>query len=285
MLKKYPWLAPSLFIFIWATGYIAAKFGAIDAEPLTFLSYRYVFVLLLMLALALLSGAKWPSTKQAWHLAVAGIGIQAVYLGGVWVAIRQGLPSGLAALIVNLQPVLTAALAVLVHERVSGRQWLGVVLGFSGVVLVVWEKLQLSASLTPVLLCVASLVGITLGTLYQKRFVPSFDLRTGQVVQFSASLLVTLPLMFWFETGQMRWTMTSVLSMMWSVFILTGVGISLMFYMLRTGLATRVTAAMYLVPAVTAIMAWLAFGERISALAILGMLVTLVGVWLVARSK
>ncbi|KAK6029047.1 putative membrane protein [Ostertagia ostertagi] len=175
-------IAPPLFIFIWATGYIAAKLAAPYADPLTFLSWRYAGVVVLMLALALMARAPWPSPRSMVHLAVAGLGIQALYLGGVWVAIRQGLPAGTAALIVNLQPVLVAALAPLIGERVSPRQWVGVALGLAGVVLVIWHKLNLGAGFgPPLLLSVMALLAITGGTLYQKHFVPHFDLRTGQV--------------------------------------------------------------------------------------------------------
>ena len=161
--------APALFILIWASGYVVAKAAAPHAEPLTFLLWRYLGTTVLMLLLAVVAGIRWPSAAAAAHLAVAGIGMQAFYLGGVWVAISEGMPAGISALIVNLQPVLTAALAFLVHERVSRRQWLGVALGFGGVVLVVWQKLLLSETplLLPTALCVKALLSRTGGTLYQ----------------------------------------------------------------------------------------------------------------------
>ncbi|KPF70360.1 hypothetical protein IP84_01025 [beta proteobacterium AAP99] len=278
------WLAPAAFIFIWSSGYVVAKAAAPHADPLTFLSVRYAGVVLLMLTLAFAFRAQWPSRKDMLHISIAGIGIQAIYLGGVWVAIRLGMAAGVAALIVNLQPVLVAALAPLVHESVSRRQWLGVALGFGGVVLVVWHKLAgASLSLGPVLLCAMALAGITAGTLYQKRRVPNFDLRTGQVVQFTASLLVTLPFAYAFEPMRIEWNAQVIVAMAWSVVVLTAGGISLMFYMLRHGQATAVTSTMYVVPSVTALMAWLMFGETLNAIAVLGMLVTLVGVYLVVR--
>lgn len=279
-------LAPSLFILIWASGYIAAKLAAPWADPLTFLSLRYAGVVVLMLALAGAARAPWPSRRQALHLAVAGVLIQAVYLGGVWVSIRMGLSAGAAALIVNLQPVLIAALAPLVGERVRPRQWLGVALGLAGVVMVIWHKLSLGAGLgVPLLLCVMSLLGIALGTLYQKRFVPAFDLRTGQVVQFAASLAATLPLAWALEPMRIVWNTPVLIAMGWSIFGLTGVGISLMFYMLRHGRITAVSSTMYLVPSVTAVMAWALFGETLGALALFGMGVTLLGVYLVVARK
>jgi drug/metabolite transporter (DMT)-like permease len=210
--------------------------------------------------------------------------MQAGYLGGVWVAISQGMPAGISALIVNLQPVLTAALAFLVHERVSKRQWLGVTLGFGGVVLVVWQKLMSATTplLLPTLLCLFALLSMTGGTLYQKRHVPQFDLRAGQVIQAIASIAVTLPFVLAFESFRIDWNGSVILAMLWSVLVLTGGGISLMFMMLRQGRATTVTSYMYLVPAVTAMMAWAMFGELLPPLALLGMAVTLAGIWLVA---
>ncbi|MDR7298745.1 drug/metabolite transporter (DMT)-like permease [Pelomonas aquatica] len=279
-------IAPPLFIFIWATGYLVAKLAAPYADPLTFLSWRYAGVVALMLGLALAARAAWPSRRDMLHLAVAGIGIQALYLAGVWVSIRQGLPAGTAALIVNLQPVLVAALAPMVGERVTPRQWLGVGFGLAGVVLVIWHKLTLGASFgLPLLLCLMALLGITAGTLYQKRFVPHFDLRTGQVVQFAASLAVTLPLAWWLEPMRIEWNASVLVAMAWSILVLTAGGISLMFYMLRHGRVTAVSSTMYLVPSVTSVMAWLMFGETLGAQAIAGMGVTLLGVYLVVGQR
>ncbi len=262
--------APALFILIWASGYVVAKAAAAHAEPLTFLLWRYLGTTVLMLLLAVASGVRWPSARDAAHLAVAGIGMQACYLGGVWVAIGKGMPAGISALIVNLQPVLTAALAFLVHERVSPRQWLGVALGFGGVVLVVWQKLVLAGNplLVPTFLCVFALLSMTAGTLYQKRYVPNFDLRAGQGIQAVASIIVTLPFALAFESFRIEWNTPVVLAMLWSVLVLTGGGISLIFVMLRQGRATTVTSYMYLVPAVTALMAWAMFGENLSPLGI-----------------
>ena len=277
-------LAPALFILIWSSGYVVAKAAAPYAEPLTFLLLRYVGVIALMAALAWLAPARWPaSPAQVVHLAIAGIGIQAVYLGGVWVAVKHGMPAGMAALIVNLQPVLTAVAGPLIGERVRPLQWAGLVLGFVGVALVVWNKLGAAMPPWTVALAVLSLLAITAGTLYQKRFVPAFDLRTGQVVQFAASAVVTLPFALAFESFSITWNLQVVAAMLWSVLVLTGGGISLLFMMIRDGRATQVTSYMYLVPAVTAIMAWAMFGERLGGVALAGMLVTIAGVALVVR--
>jgi drug/metabolite transporter (DMT)-like permease len=282
-----PWvrLAPFLFIVIWASGYVVAKAAAPYAEPLSFLLARYAGVVVLMASLAWLARAPWPATRsEVLHLAVAGIGIQAIYLGGVWVAVRHGMPAGLAALIVNLQPVLTAVAGRLIGERVRVRQWLGLGLGFAGVALVVSSRLGgADMGWGPVALALLALLAITAGTLYQKRFIPRFDLRTGQVVQFAASIAVTLPVALAFESFRIEWNGQVVAAMLWSVFVLSGVGISLLFMMIRHGAATEVTSYMYLVPAVTALMAWAMFEERLSGAALAGMVVTIVGVALVVR--
>jgi drug/metabolite transporter (DMT)-like permease len=278
-------LAAPAFILTWASGYIVAKLAATDAEALSFLVYRYAGVTALMLVLALAARAKWPNLRDTIHIAIAGVLIQAVYLGGVWVAIRMGLSAGLAALIVNLQPVLTACLFFLTGDKITKRQIVGIVIGFLGVVIVLAAKLvNANFLLAPVLLCVFALFGNTLGVIYQKRFVPQFDLRSGQVIQFSASLLATLPFAFAFESFDVKWTRDVVIAMLWSVFILSGIGISLMFYLLRSGSVTKVTSAMYIVPGLTALFAWVLFDERLTWNVIAGMIVTLIGVYLVVNT-
>ncbi|CAN5257059.1 DMT family transporter [soil metagenome] len=283
------WLfaAPALFIFIWSSGYIAAKFAATAADPLTFLCVRYVGSTVLMVLLAGWARATWPSAPHAVRIALAGILMQAVYLGGVWVSVRHGMSAGVAALIVNLQPVLTAAAGPLIGERVTARQWGGLGLGVVGVGLVVSNKIvDASMPAYTVGLTLLSLIGITVGLLYQKRNVPAFDLRTGQAIQFAASLVVTLPFAWLFESHRFDVNLTSLLTLAWSIFVLTGVGITLLFLMMRHGDATRVTSYMYLAPAVTALMAWPLFGETFGAVALLGMGITIAGVALVVtRSK
>jgi drug/metabolite transporter (DMT)-like permease len=279
-------LAPYIFIFIWSSGYVVAKYGLPYAEPLTFLSLRYLGVIVVMLLLALAGGAAWPASPgQYFHIAFAGILMQASYLGGVWCAIKLGMPAGVAALIVNTQPILTAILSRSVGERVAPRQWLGLVLGLVGVALVLSNKMSTSGlSVESVLLALFALAAMTIGVLYQKRFCPTFDARTGQVIQFAASLAVTLPLALTLEENTVEWTPEFIAALGWSVLVLSGIGISLLFVMIRNGAATKVTSYLYLVPPVTALMAWLMFDERFGPLSLAGMLVTVVGVALVVRS-
>jgi drug/metabolite transporter (DMT)-like permease len=279
-------LVPYLFVLIWSSGYVVAKYGLPYAEALTFLSVRYGCVIVFMLVLAGLASAPWPdSPRRVLHIAVAGVLIQAGYLGGVWCAIKLGMPAGVAALIVNTQPILTAIAGRTVGERVRGWQWAGLFLGLAGVALVVSNKISLIGMSWPAVgLAVLALLSMTAGTLYQKRYCPSFDVRTGQVIQFSASLAVTLPLALAFETNHIDWDPHFFAALAWSVFILSGGGISLLFIMIRHGAATRVTSYLYLVPPVTALMAWLMFGETFSLLACAGMALTVAAVALVVRA-
>lgn len=277
--------APYLFIFVWSSGYVVAKYGLPYVQPLTFLCLRYVGVIAMMGVLTLWSHAPWPSSpRQAFHIAAAGILIQAGYLGGVWCAIKLGMPAGLAALIVNTQPILTAVLSRAVGERVNQRQWLGLILGLVGVTLVLWNKISgAGLSWASVALTIFALLSMTFGVLYQKRYCPHFDVRTGQVLQFVASLAVTAPCAILFEDHTIVWAPEFFAALGWSVFVLSGIGISLLFMMIRHGAATKVTGYLYLVPPVTAIMAWLMFGERLEGLALCGMAVTVFGVALVVR--
>lgn len=274
-----------LFVLIWATGFVVAKYAAPHAEPLSFLLVRYAGVVALMLVLALVARAPWPRGRTVLHLAVAGVGIHAGYLGGVWTAVAAGMPAGVAALVVNLQPVLTAAFAGLVGVRLGRLQVAGLVLGFLGVVLVVAGNLT-TDGITPLTLglTVTALLTITVGTLYQKRFCPDFDLRTGQVVQFVAAILVTLPIAAVFESFRLDWTPQLVGALVWSVLVLTGGGISLLFLMLRRGAAEQVTSYFYLVPGITALIALVMFGETLGPIAVVGMVVAVLGVALATRS-
>ncbi|WP_423709194.1 DMT family transporter [Undibacterium sp. WLX3042] len=275
---------PAIFIFIWASGYVVAKYGLPYAEPLTFLCMRYMGVVVMMLTLAILMRAPWPARKDLLPIAIAGILMQALYLGGIWCAVKLGMPAGVAALIANVQPILTAVMGPFIGERIRGRQWLGLAFGIAGVGLVVANKISVVAlSLTSVSLAVMALFAMTTGTLYQKKTCPSFDVRTGQVIQFAASLLVTAPFAWMLETQTILWTPQFFGALAWSVLVLSGIGISVLYIMIRHGEATKVTSYMYLVPAVTAAMAWLMFGEKFTLTALAGMAIALAGVALVVR--
>lgn len=275
---------PALFVLLWATGFIGAKFGLPYAPPLKFLSLRFVIVIALMSLIALTMRAPWPRGVQIVHVAVAGILLQAGYLGGVFVGIDMGMSAGLSSLIVSLQPILTAFAGPLFGETVSRRQWTGFVLGFGGVFMVVFNKINLGAvSWESLAVTLVALATITAGTIYQKRFCGRQDLRTQSVVQFIAALAVLLPLSLMLETRPVVWSGEFLFAMGWLVLVLSLGAISLLLLLIRRGAATAVSSLMYLVPAVTAVMAWLVFGETLTPLAIGGMVVAVAGVALVVR--
>lgn len=280
-----PWLPlmPWLFVVIWSTGFVAAKFGLPFAPPLTFLLLRFAGVLVILIPLVVIMRAPWPVGRIG-HIAVAGVLVQAGYLGGVWCAIKLGMPAGLSALIVGMQPIFTAFAAPLIGESVRGKQWVGLALGLCGVGLVVANKISLAGlSLDSILLCVLALASITIGTLYQKRFCSHFDLRTGTAIQFIASALVVLPLAILFEDwtptfAAVQWTPSFIGALLWSVVALSIGAIFLLFSLIRQSAATSVTSLLYLTPPTTAVMAWLVFGERFSWTGIAGMVLAVIGV-------
>lgn len=277
---------PLLFVVLWSTGFIGAKLGLPHAEPLTLLSLRYAAVLLLMGAVALLTRAPWPRTPRACaHIAVSGLLVHAVYLGGVFTAIRLGLPAGVTALVVGLQPVLTALGAGLfLRERVRPTQWAGLALGLVGVILVVAHKVAGAGAVVALLSpAVIALAGITAGTLYQKRFCPAFDLRTGSVIQFLPCLLVTSLLAWRTETRVVHWTPAFLFALGWLVLVLSVGAVSLLNVLIRSGSAVNVASLFYLTPPTTALIAWAMFGETLTGLALVGMALTVFGVWLARK--
>lgn len=279
---------PLFFVFLWSTGFIVAKFGLPYAPPLTFLLLRYAGAVAVLAPLVWLLKAPWPKGK-AGHIAVAGLLLHGGYLGGVWCAIKLGMPAGLSALIVGMQPVLTAFAAPLIGERVTPRQWLGLLFGIGGVVLVVYSKLSLTGlSWQALALCLGALLSITAGTLYQKHWCPQFDLRTGAMIQFSACFIATLPFAMAFEAltpslAAVSWTPRFIGAWLWSVLGLSIGAIFLLFALIRRSNATQVTSLLYLTPPTTALMAWLVFGEAFSLLGVAGMVLAVTGVFFVVR--
>jgi len=284
---------PLVFVLIWSTGFIVARYGMPHAPPLGFLSWRYVLSILCFLPWILLAGVAWPATRAQWlHLAVTGVLMHGGYLGGVWAAVKAGMGSGLVALIVGLQPVLTAMWLSARGSRISGRQWAGLLLGFAGLLLVVSRKFGQGgeADLHNLTFAVFALLSITTGTLYQKHFVAPCDVRSANAVQLLAALLVTLPLAL-LETEPVRWWSAAgapnwelVAAMAWSVLGLTLGGSSLLYLLIQRGAATSVTSLLYLVPPTTALMAWALFAEPITLPTIIGTVLTALGVSLVVRA-
>ena len=276
---------PVVFVLIWSTGFIVARYGMPHAPPMKFLAVRFALSMLCFLPWIVMAKVAWPRSRSQWlHLAVTGVFMHAVYLGGVWAAVKAGMGSGLSALIVGLQPVLTAVWLSSSGGKIAARQWVGLGLGFIGLVLVVSRKFGQGgeADWLNMSLAIGALFGITLGTLYQKRFVAPCDVRTANVVQLGAALLVTLPLAL-LEVEVMHWNTELQWAMAWSVLALTLGGSSLLYLLIQRGAATSVTSLMYLVPPCTALLAWLLFAEPITALTLAGTALTALGVSLVVR--
>lgn len=284
---------PLVFVLIWSTGFIVARYGMPHAPPMKFLAWRYVLSILCFLPWILLARVAWPTSRAQWgHLAVTGILMHGGYLGGVWAAVKAGMGSGLVALIVGLQPVLTAVWLSSRGASVTGRQWAGLGLGFAGLVLVVSRKFGQGgeADVVNLTLAALALLSITIGTLYQKRHVAPCDVRSANAVQLLAALLVTLPLTL-FEAEPMAWQRMGgdfnwelVAAMGWSVVGLTLGGSSLLYLLIQRGAATSVTSLLYLVPPTTALMAWVLFAEPITLSTIVGTALTAAGVSLVVRA-
>jgi len=281
-MKRY---LPLLFVLLWSTGFIGAKLGLPHAAPLSFLLVRYLAVIALMTLLALASRAPWPrDARQRFHIGVSGVLVHGLYLGGVFVAISKGLPAGITSLVVGIQPLLTAVGAgALLGERVTRRQWCGLALGFVGLWLVVSGKLGSAFGADALWPALAALAGITFGTLYQKRFCPSFDLRTGAVLQFVPSAVLTGIAVLLFEDFRIEWVPPFVFALSWLVLVLSLGAISLLNLLIRSGSAVNVASLFYLTPVSTAAIAWLVFNETLSGLALAGMALTVWGVYLSRR--
>jgi drug/metabolite transporter (DMT)-like permease len=275
--------APGVFVVLWASGFIGAKLGLPYAEPLTFLALRMFGVVVLLGLFMLIAGAKWPGREGALDSYVTGVLMHALYLGGVYISIAKGLPAALSALVVGLQPLLTSTVANrLLGERVVPRQWVGLVLGLSGVYLVVQDKATVGAA-TPLawIAAVVGLVAITIGTVYQKRFGSGIDWRPAMFIQYAAAGILFALGATAFESRSIRWTPEFLFALGWLVFVLSFGAIWLLYFLIRRAAATRVVSLFYLTPPVTALMAWSLFGERLAPLALVGMAVCVAGVFLV----
>jgi drug/metabolite transporter (DMT)-like permease len=285
--QRSPWLRamPIVFVLIWSTGFIVARYGMPLSPPFKFLATRFALSIACFLLWIYIAKVPGPSSRAQWlHLAVTGVLMHAVYLGGVWAAVKLGMGSGLSSLIVGLQPVLTALWLSSTGGRVTARQWGGLALGFVGLMLVVSAKLGYGEATTLNLsIALLALLGITTGTLYQKRFVTPCDVRSANAVQLAAALLVTLPLAV-METEAMQLNSQLAWAMAWSVLGLTLGGSSLLYLLIQRAAATSVTSLLYLVPPATAVMAWVLFSEAITFVTVLGTALTALGVYWVIRA-
>lgn len=284
-------LSPLLFTLLWSSGWIVAGYSARNADALTFLALRYACAGILLAGLSFAVGAKWPKGWRAvLDCAVTGILLHAIYLGGVWWAVRHGLPAGISGLIAGLQPILTALLApILVGERISPIRWAGILCGFLGIALVLEPKLvgvepaALTAVLVPIAINIAAMFAVTFGSFYQKARIVSGDLRTVTTVQYAAAFLFTLPFAWMLEPMRIEWNLTMALVLAWSVLVLSLGSIGLYLVLLRRGAVSRIATFLFLVPPAVAVQAWLFFGETMSPIQLLGMAVVVLGVTLASR--
>jgi drug/metabolite transporter (DMT)-like permease len=284
-------LAPALFVLLWSTGWLSARYIVGVVEPLTFLLWRYALSALVLAALVQATGAAWPtSRRQLAHMLVSGVMIQALYLGSVWWAVANGVPAGLSGLIAALQPIFTALLApAILGERITRRQWGGIGLALAGISLVLSPKLRgldaaaLRQASIPIAINIVGMLSVTLGTFYQKKFIPTANLLTSTAVQNIGALVATLPLAILTETLVMRWTPVTIAVMAWSVVGLSIGATMLFFWMVRRGAVTRAASLIYLMPPAVAVEAYLLFGENLTKPQIFGLLVTVVGVALAVK--
>ena len=273
--------ASALFIFFWASGFVAAKYGLPYAEPFTFLTLRFLLVLVIMVPVTLYWHAEWPAGPAlVGHVIVVGLMVQTAYLIGVFYAIYLGISTGVIALIVGLQPLITGVLsAPVLGEKVTLRQWVGLMLGFIGLALVVADKVDLSTGQAwGTALGLLALAGITIGTLYQKRFCAQVDIRAAVVIQNMVSVVVIGGLAVAMETMQIDWTGEFVFAVLWSAIALSVIALPLYYMLVRRGAAAKVTSLIYLSPPTTAAMGWLMFGETMGVIALAGMTIAVIGV-------
>jgi drug/metabolite transporter (DMT)-like permease len=276
--------APAVFVVLWSTGFIATKYVLHNAEPLTYLSIRMALVVGLMAAIAAIARPRWPDRAGIAHSVVAGILVHGFYLGGTAVAIAHSIPAGLSALIPGLQPILTSTIANRwLGERVTPLQWSGLLLGLGGVVLILHDRPMGGEAGWGWLASGVSLVSITLGTLYQRRYCGQIDWRAGNLVQYIAVTVFFGAGAWLFETNVVHWTAEFVLALVWLAVVLSIGSIGLLYWLIRRSAATSVASLFYLVPAVTAVMAYALFGERLDNIAIAGMVACAAAVFLVNR--
>jgi len=283
------WIAviPAVFVLLWSTAFIVGKLATPYATPMTFLTLRYAGATAIFLMIAAITQAPWPRTgKDVGHATVAALLLHLIFVGGTLYAYRSGVEAGVAALIASLQPLFTAVLVgPLLGESVSRRQWIGFVLGLVGVSLVVWRKLTFGVgSVVGVSYAGLALAGITVGTVYQKRFCSTIDVRTGNTIQFAAALVMAGALSLAFESQHVVWSGTFILALAWMSLAISVGAVALLYFMIRRGAVARVASLFYLVPPVTALIAWPLFGERFSPLGLIGLLLAALGVAL-ARSE
>ena len=281
-------LAPAIFVFLWSTGWIMARYVAPHADPLTFLSVRFSLAAVALLVICLVLRTNWPSSRIQWgHAIFSGVLLHGIYLGGVWWAIDAGVPTAVSGLIAALQPLLTALAAPLVvGERLTRLQWAGIIFGLAGLLIAIVPRLaglhasEIGAASLPLIVNVVAMAGVTAGTLYQKRFLQAEGLRSTAMLQYIGAVAFVLPLALLTEDLHIDWNIHILVALVWSVLALSIGSILLLLYLIRRGQVSRAASLIYLVPPAVAIEALLLFGERLTPAMILGTLIVVVGVYL-----
>lgn len=277
--------APITFVLLWSTGFLGAKYGMPHAEPFTFLAYRFALTALLFAAIVIVMRVPWPRDRQTWiHAIIVGLLMHGIYLAAVFFAIDNGTSGGISALIVGVQPVLTAIFAGLIlSERLSPKAWFGMALGFVGITLVVWQQAGDTGGWVGIISCVAGLIAVTAATLYQKRYGTAIDLRVGSTIQFAAAAVLMWICALSFETLHIEWNRDVILAMIWLVFVLSVGAVTLLYILIRRGAASKVASLFYLVPPTVALETYFLFGETLTPMALVGMGITVIGVALVTK--
>lgn len=287
--KSLAKFAPIVFVGLWSTGFIGARMGAPYSEPMTFLTIRFLVVIALIAPFAFFVKATWPSAKDAGHSFIIGTMIHGLYLGGVFWAIDDGMPAGLSALLIGLQPILTAFFANMVlKEPITRNHIIGFVLGLAGISLVLAPRLQGGDfSVTPwqIIASLIAVIGISAGTIYQKRFAANLDMRTAIIWQYLAATLMCGIAAYFTETQTIEWTGEFIFALGWLVLVLSIGAILLLLFLIEQGAVSNIAALFYMIPAVTAVISYFLFDEPITPIQIVGILITAAGVFIASRSK
>ena len=280
---------PALFVLLWATGFIGARYAMPYMEPFLFLTLRFAIAGVILGVWVTAAGNHWPGKRGAMHAIIAGCLIHGAYLGAVFWAIHQGLPAGMSALVVGLQPLITALIAgIALGETIQPRHWAGLAVGFAGVTMVLWPKLSISADgITPatVTASIISVIAISAGTVWQKRFVGAIDLKAGTALQYLGAAVLTGILSLLFETHIVTWAAPLFFAMFWLVFVLSIGAVLLLMILINQGAVSKVASLFYLVPGVTALMAYALFGETLTPFQLVGMCIATLGVALSTGQK
>ncbi len=282
-------IAPLLFVCLWATGFIGARLGLPYSEPGTFLALRFAIAFFLLVGIAVIAGASWPGGRAAAQSIFIGALIHGVYLGSVFWVIDRGMPAGIAAVVVGMQPLLTALIAGWWLKEVITRQhWIGLALGMMGVFLVLYPGLDVTSSGITILTIGVAIIGMisaTAGTVFQKKFATSTDLRTGNALQYLGAFMPVMVLACFSETGTIEWSRDMIIAMVWSVLVLSIIAIFILMWLIREGSVAKVSSLFFLVPAVAAIMAYFLFNEKLTLIQLIGMFVCAVAVAMAARAN